>query len=96
MRNRSCIFLAATLGLLGFAAVAGADTLIMQGIDAARASSAERPARGMTMKAVAAKWGEPASKQAAVGQPPITRWDYGSYIVYFEYEHVIDAVVKRQ
>lgn len=95
MRNRSCIFLAAALGMLGIAAGARADTLIMQGIDDARASSVERPSRGMTMKAVAAKWGEPAGKQAAVGKPPITRWDYGNFIVYFEYDHVIDAVVRR-
>ncbi|CAG0942983.1 hypothetical protein GPROT2_01947 [Gammaproteobacteria bacterium] len=95
MRNRSCIFLAAALGFLGIAGVARADTLIMQGIEAARDSAAERPARGMSMKAVEAKWGEPAGRQPPVGKPPITRWDYGSFVVYFEYDHVIDAVIRR-
>jgi hypothetical protein len=31
-----------------------------------------------------------------VGQPPITRWDYASYSVYFEYDRVIDSVRHRQ
>jgi hypothetical protein len=92
MRNRSCILLLSALSALG---VARADTLIMEGIDQARVTAAERPVRGMTMATVAAKWGEPAGKDAAVGQPPITRWDYGSFVVFFEYDHVIDAVVKR-
>ena len=78
------------------AGMAHADTLIMQGIEQARATAAERPLRGMTMKAVATRWGEPAEKQAPVGQPPITRWDYGDFVVFFEYDHVIDAVPRRR
>ena len=31
----------------------------------------------------------------AVGQPPITRWDFADYSVFFEYQHVIHAVPKR-
>jgi hypothetical protein len=29
----------------------------------------------------------------AVGRPPISRWEYPGFIVYFEHEHVIHAVV---
>lgn len=32
----------------------------------------------------------------AVGQPPITRWDYRSFSVYFEYDHVINSVLHHQ
>ena len=33
--------------------------------------------------------------RAAVGEPPITRWEYRNMIVYFEYDRVIHAVMKR-
>ena len=33
------------------------------------------------------------SKSQPVGQPPITRWDYPEYRLYFEYDHVLHAVV---
>ena len=32
----------------------------------------------------------------AVGHPPITRWDYRSFSVYFEYDHVINSVLHHQ
>jgi len=51
------------------------------------------PTRGMTMQAVRAKFGEPAQRQAAVGSPPITRWDYGDFIVVFEHRYVIGAIM---
>ncbi len=72
-----------------------ADTLILEGIEQARPSMSERPARGMTMERVNSGWGEPISKGAAVGQPPITRWEYPTFVVFFEYNHVIHAVVKH-
>ncbi len=74
---------------------ARADTLLVEGLDQARATAAERPARGMTMTAVTTRWGEPATKAAAVGAPPITRWDYPSFSVFFEYDHVVHAVVAH-
>ena len=55
MRTRSRRLLAATLAMAGIAGMAHADTLIMQGIEQARATAAERPLRGMTMKAVATR-----------------------------------------
>lgn len=76
-------------------AYARADTLIVEGIDQARTSSAQRPARGMTMDKVETTWGQPVSKQNAVGDPPITRWEYADFVVYFEYRYVIHAVHKR-
>jgi hypothetical protein len=44
------------------------------------------------MSAVEAKFGSPANRHAAVGAPPITRWDYAGFVVFFERERVIDAV----
>jgi hypothetical protein len=61
----------------------------------AEASSAV-PTRGMSMAQVEARFGAPAERFAAVGQPPITRWVYPSFVVYFEYQHVVHTVAIRQ
>jgi len=50
------------------------------------------PARGTSMDSVLSQIGEPEKKLDAVGQPPITRWVYSDYIVYFEHQTVIHAV----
>lgn len=84
------------LSLVVTAPVVGrADTLLVDGLDQARPSAAERPTRGMTMERVSAGWGAPVSKDAAVGQPPITRWVYPNFVVFFEYNHVIHAVATH-
>jgi hypothetical protein len=72
--------------------VAKAETVVVDDQVMVRASSVERPARGITMGAVEARFGAPANRHAAVGTPPITRWDYAGFVVYFEHERVIDAV----
>ncbi len=53
------------------------------------------PARGMSMVDVEARYGAPTQRYAAVGQPPITRWVYPSFVVYFEYSHVVHAVAIK-
>ncbi|MEM7610893.1 MAG: hypothetical protein AAF270_04410 [Pseudomonadota bacterium] len=53
------------------------------------------PQRGMTMQRVESSWGQPQTRRAAVGQPPITRWEYDGFIVYFEYDRVIHTVMSR-
>jgi len=47
------------------------------------------------MSAVQSRYGEPVTRHAAVGQPPITRWDYAQFAVYFENDHVLHAVIVR-
>ena len=59
------------------------------------ATSAERPARGATMENVKAKFGAPSQETQAVGTPPITRWEYPGYVVYFENDRVLHTVVAR-
>ena len=77
-----------------FGTAAQADTLQMDGVS--RADDGARPSRGMTAASVESKFGAPVSKQAAVGDPPISRWEYQDFVVFFEYDRVIHAVVKRQ
>jgi hypothetical protein len=47
------------------------------------------------MADVESRFGAPATRHATVGQPPITRWDYADFSVYFEFERVIHAVAVR-
>ncbi len=54
-----------------------------------------RPTRGTSKNAVIKQFGQPNSKVGAIGHPPITRWIYSDFIVFFEYSHVIDAVVPQ-
>ncbi|MDJ0794611.1 MAG: hypothetical protein QNI98_10225 [Woeseiaceae bacterium] len=72
---------------------ASADTLQMEGASAQMDDG--RPTRGMSQAKVESRYGAPASVQAPVGDPPITRWEYNNMIVYFEYDKVIHAVLKR-
>jgi hypothetical protein len=74
---------------------AAADTLLIDGLNQAQSTAGERPSRAMTMDKVAATWGAPVNKVAAVGKPPITRWEYNAFSVYFENDHVIHSVLKH-
>lgn len=72
-----------------------AESLIIENIDKSSAALTESPNRGMSMDTVETKWGSPVVKRPAVGDPPISRWEYSKFIVYFEYRNVIHAVTKR-
>jgi len=56
----------------------------------------ELPAKGMSMSRVAARFGDPSRKLGPVGDPPITRWVYDQYTVYFEGKYVIHSVLNRK
>lgn len=51
------------------------------------------PHRGMSMAAVIDNHGEPQHRRGPVGDPPITRWDYPGFSVFFEYKLVLHSVV---
>ena len=73
-------------------ATAQAQDLQMTGSQAA--SRVGVPSRGLTMAQVEQRYGAPADRLAAVGQPPITRWVYPSFVVFFEGNIVIHAVAS--
>ncbi len=50
------------------------------------------PAGGETQKEVLERFGLPDEEHPPVGKPPITRWDYREFSVYFESRRVIHAV----
>ena len=76
------------------ATLASAQNLDMTVGDPA-AVPAERPSRGSSISPVEARFGAPATRHAAVGDPPITRWDYAQFSVFFEYDKVLHAVLIR-
>lgn len=57
--------------------------------------SIKLPGRGMSMEMVQNRFGDAREKFPAVGTPPITRWIYNNFTVYFESEFVIHAVVNN-
>jgi hypothetical protein len=90
----------ALLAGLALAAVlpARADTLLIQRVQAA--GQAALPKRGASMASVEAAFGAPAAKSGPVGggsprTPPITRWDYPKFSVYFENRHVVNSVLAK-
>jgi hypothetical protein len=66
--------------------------------DSAGDAPSSLPRKGTTMPVVLKHFGAPQKKYAPVGgetakHPPITRWDYPGFSVFFERSHVVDAVV---
>jgi hypothetical protein len=89
-------------GLLALGFAAQADDIVMptdgtvqQG---AMPKPADIPSKGQSMAQVVKRFGEPQNKHAPAGgdtpkHPPITRWDYAGFSVFFSHSHVIDTVV---
>jgi hypothetical protein len=92
---RSAKLLAVLIGcvIAGGAGGAGAETVLVDGHVQLEQSSVARPQRGTTMHQVEAKFGAPQKRYPTVGKPPITRWDYPSFSVYFEFNRVVHSVV---
>ena len=102
--NVRCLVL---LAALPWAAVAGdatvetrGDVLVIEEVPPAdervpAAIDRPVPTRGMDMANVRNTFGAPLEEHAAVGDPPITRWDYDGYSVFFEYDKVLHSVVTE-
>jgi hypothetical protein len=93
--TRSALF-AFSLAILSAGPVC-ADTLVMDNVQAS--TQAGVPQRGLSMDAVRARFGNPVTEHAPVPtnegplHPPITRWDYPGYSVFFENSTVLHTVV---
>jgi hypothetical protein len=59
-------------------------------------SSIDKPKHSQSMQQISSRFGEPLQKFDAVGEPPITRWVYDEFTVYFEHDKVIHSVVHKQ
>jgi hypothetical protein len=78
---------------LGASVPAVSETLAIDGQVAIKPAGIETPQRGSTMTAVEQKFGAPANKSSSVGNPPITKWFYPNFVVVFENDKVLHAVV---
>lgn len=59
------------------------------------ASDVAMPDRGDSKMQVLERFGLADEEHPTVGQPPITRWDYRAFSVYFEGDRVINSVVHH-
>ena len=78
--------------------LATADVLLMDVITESPVNSPEglpRPSNGQSMQKVRESFGEPVKETPWVGDPPITRWTYEEFTVFFEHNLVITSVVHR-
>lgn len=83
-------------GLLGAAAGHADVVKIPVGQQAAQEQVGAKPRNGMDKAEVAQRFGEPRDRRGPVGDPPISVWDYGEYVVYFEQDTVLHTVAKHQ
>lgn len=88
------IALAGLIILLAAPAVQ-ADRLLIDTVQETWQASPDAPRTGQTMDQVKARHGDPQQTVAPVGEPPITRWVYNDYTVYFEHDRVLHAVMQR-
>jgi len=87
----SSIMLAALAG-----STAHAETIKIPLGQQASGQSSERPTLGMHQNMVEKHFGAPLSWQEPKGTPPISRWEYEHFVVYFESSYVIHSVFKHR
>jgi len=76
-----------------FPAFLAADVLLIEPVR--KTEGMNVPVNGQTMAEVESAYGAPRQKGSPVGEPPITRWDYERWSVYFEYERVLFTVLDK-
>lgn len=86
------VMISLTLTLIVSAPVS-ADVLLIESIQSAPAIAT--PRNGQTMSQVRQQFGEPAQELAAVGEPPISRWEYTGFSVFFENDLVLHSVIQH-
>ncbi|MDG1819747.1 MAG: hypothetical protein P8H31_07925 [Porticoccaceae bacterium] len=74
---------------------ATAETITLPLGEQTKQSAMELPKRSMNKQDVQRDFGDPQEITDAVGEPPISQWVYGDYIVYFENDWVLYSVVKH-
>lgn len=88
--RRLFLLLALSMPLAGFA-----ETLQIP-VGTQGAKDISLPARGEEQASVSRRFGPPEKKHPTVGHPPISRWDYREFSVYFESGRVISSVRRHQ
>jgi hypothetical protein len=90
MKKQGCLMTLALAGLACSPLALGQGTVDLRGgLDL---DSGPRPEPGWSMAVVRRQFGEPIRRIPPVGRPPISRWVYPDFVVYFEHQHTIPAV----
>jgi len=55
----------------------------------------DAPKNGQRMAEIEQYFGAPSEKKSPIGEPPISRWIYPDFIVYFENDIVLHTVIKK-
>jgi hypothetical protein len=99
--TRSLPFIVMLVASAGFAAPqvarATGDTLLVHRVQ--EENGMNLPSRGESMAQVEKTYGAPMRKLSPAGgdtakHPQINRWEYSTFIVYFEHSHVIHSVLN--
>jgi len=71
-----------------------ADVLLVDSIQSA--PQIQTPRDGLTMSQIRQQFGSPKTELPAVGDPPISRWEYDGYSVFFENDLALHSVIHHQ
>jgi len=85
-----------SIAVIAFMATAGttdADVLLID--EVRERMQRDLPGNGLSMNEVEQRFGRPNERRAPVGEPPISRWLYDDYSVYFEHDLVIESVLHH-
>ncbi len=82
-----------TLILLASPALLPADVLLIEQVRQAEGMAV--PQNGQSKAEVEAAFGAPKDTTGPVGDPPITRWTYEHWSVYFEFDRVLFTVLNK-
>lgn len=92
-RKLTTVFLTCLLGLATFMQNSIAEEIrIPVGKQAKDEAPIDMPSKGMSQTRVKALFGEPLEETPPKGQPPISRWKYKEFTVYFDSGAVIHSV----
>ena len=79
--------------LLVISAPIHADVLLVDSIQSTPAINT--PRNGNNMSQVRAQFGNPVTEVPAVGDPPISRWEYDGFTVFFENDLALHTVIHQ-
>lgn len=79
--------------LLAFSAPTLAEVLLVDSIQSA--PTVNTPHNGNSMSQVRAQFGNPVTEVPAVGDPPISRWEYDGFSVFFENDLALHTVIHQ-
>jgi hypothetical protein len=93
MNRQPAMMLMLGLTLLCLTVPALADVLLIEKVR--ERMQRDLPGNGISMAQVESRYGAPDRRATPIGDPPIARWFYEDYTVYFEHDTVIESVLNH-